>query len=783
MSYIFITQDQVDKDQNISSPFGPLGELVDLRTYRRWLPELGRRETIAERNARVVTYNVGLAVGIQSSNELEEEAQLLYEMLNDLKVWPSGRTAWVGGTHTAELHPASNFNCSFLAINRLEAFCDLFELLMLGTGVGFRVHKKDIYVLPRILNTPSISYTEYEPHLPEDRLENTRILQRDGDTIIVEVGDSRGGWIDALRILLSSYTGENMTTHLEGTGLVSDWLKITDIEFDLNSIRPIGERINGFGGTASGPSALMGILNDVFTVLKECPNETIRSIDAMDVCTSVARGVVAGSSRRSALICLFEEGDNLCATAKKGLYTDVSLARKSYRSQSNNTENIGAGQENKVKSFLLSNPDLSIDDESVRLFLDQFKPSLESLKAKFESVKTEGEPGFDNWARMQATRFYAARKWRPNQTPEQVWQNYCDVGTNPCFAPGTLILTKDGHFPIESLVGKTVDIWDGTQWVTVDNFRVTGTDKEVYDVELQSGQVITATDNHAFVLSDGTRKKLFELEIGDELLSHDHQIHGQLHEPGAYLKGFLLGDGTSTSDRPLLHLYDSKYACAEKLINSCKEIPVETVSTNAVVEPGFKEPVGNKSLMQGLSVRKLDLLPWVTTQRESLSHSVLNWSYESKIEFLAGFFDADGTACDTKNGFTYQVTSIHKETLSVIQLLLQSIGVYSTLRLRKDNSRINGTFNFGENTGGVCQVKPAYRLTIGQADSVILAKQIKFIRLLDFSCKTVSRNFRARKFKVRSITFNSIQKEVYCCTVPTNNQVSLSCNKIGRAHV
>ncbi len=793
MNDTFISKETVDSASEFYSlPFGPLGELVDIRTYRRWIPEKLRRETFFERNARVVNYNLGLAVGKVSTNALQEEADDMYKMLNELKVWPSGRTAWVGGTSTTEQNPAANFNCSFLAINRMEAFADLNELLMLGTGVGFRVHSKDISKLPVVVNWPELIFENLKPVPKDERRESTIVRHSSGDQVTISVGDSREGWIDALRLLFASYTGLSTDiTHIEGFEHVAEWAEVGEMFFEFNHVRPMGERIKGFGGTASGADALKGILKEVSIILEDVPTEDtgfdyigkIRSIDAMDICCAIAKGVVAGSSRRSALICLFEEGDELCAQAKRGLYTNPDLASKSYRSQSNNTENIGAADLDRVKKFLFQNPSLHISSPFVEEFLKTVAPSVEELAPKFETVKTEGEPGFDNWARMVMMRFYAAKKWRPNLEPQTIWENYCDVGTNPCFKAGTLVLTKQGHYPIELLVGKTVDIWDGNQWVTVDNFRVTGKDKEVYDVELHSGQVITATDNHTFVLADGTKKKLFELQEGDELLSHEVQVHGDLKEAGAYLKGFLLGDGTSTSDRPLLHLYDTKYACAERLINSCKELPIRELVTNAISEPSFKEPVGNKSLMRGLSVRKHELFPWVSTQRENLSYDVLNWSYESKLEFLAGLFDADGSASDTKNGFTYQITSVHKKTLNMVQLLLQSIGVYSTLRCKNDSSRFDGTYDFGEDKGGICNIKPAYRLNINQANSIKFASQVSFTRLSDFSQKTTKVSYREKSFRIRSISYNSVASEVYCATIPTNNQLSLSCNTVtGNCH-
>ena len=434
----FISLSRQKEDSSIQPPFGPLGELVDLRTYRRWLSKEGRRETVAERNARVVNYNVGLAIGRQSTNELQQEADLMYEMLNNLQVWPSGRTAWVGGTQTSETHPMSQFNCSFTAINRLEAFCDLFELLMVGAGVGFRVHSKDIAKLPNLVTPlPTLIFDDYSPVEKPSRLENTCIKVNKSGVLEVYVGDSREGWIDSLRVLFSVYfLDEKIISHIQKNSDIN-LFEITGITFNVNNIRPIGERINGFGGTASGPKALQGILEDVAKILTDVPKNSkgssnLRSIDCMDISCAIARGVVAGSSRRSALICLFEEGDELCAKAKQGLYTNPSLAGKMYRSQSNNTETLGSRELEQLKKFLFANPDLHLNHEVVKDYFAGFAPSIEKLENKFETVKTEGEPGFDNWMRMTAQRFYAARKWRPGVSLDNIWDWYCDVGCNPC---------------------------------------------------------------------------------------------------------------------------------------------------------------------------------------------------------------------------------------------------------------------------------------------------------------------------------------------------------------
>jgi adenosylcobalamin-dependent ribonucleoside-triphosphate reductase len=418
----FITQADIEQaEKEVGVPkFGPLGDVVDTRTYRRFLKDKGRRETFFERNARTTNYSANLAVGMQSSDELQDEANLLYSYMNQLKVWPSGRTQWVGGTDCTKQNSEANFNCSFTAINRPTAFEDVANLLMLGVGIGYRVHYKDINQLPEIYKGElEVQYKTYTPVPKNQRQEETTISYHGENkfTCEVVVGDSRKGWSGTIQHLINVY------------------FQLVDVPkvliFNFDSVRPIGERIKGFGGTASGPEALEGILRNIVDIFEECPEKKLRSIDCMDIVGAEARGIIAGSSRRSALIGLGQEGDILFRNAKLGLYTNPALAKKSYRSQSNNTENIGSNYEEKVKAFALANPNLDIQHPEVLAFLQTFAPSKEKLTEMFESVKTEGEPGFDNWPRMQLLRFYAARKQRPQYSDEEIWVRYCDCGTNP----------------------------------------------------------------------------------------------------------------------------------------------------------------------------------------------------------------------------------------------------------------------------------------------------------------------------------------------------------------
>lgn len=487
----FITQADIEQaEKEVGVPkFGPLGWITDYRTYRRYLPKIKRRETFFERNARTVNYNLSLALPLQDIDELKEETELMYSFMNNFLAFPSGRTMWVGGTETSESNPACNFNCSFLAINRLSAFLTLFELLMVGTGVGFRVFEKDISQLPSIKKLPEIEFESYIPRLPQDRIEDSYYQEiDDGKTWKIYVGDSRKGWIDALEYFLECVFTDN---------------GVTNIILNVDSIRPMGERINGFGGTASGPEALVGIIQNVHRVVSECPAAKLRSIDCMDICTAVAKGVVAGSSRRSALICLFDQGDLLCANAKVNM-----PEHKSYRWQSNNTECVGSLHTNELKTFLESNPDSDLD--TIIEFIDQFKPSLEWFEEKFQTIAASGEPGINNYLLMCAKRWLAVRKWRPNVPINEIWSLYCDVGTNPCHE----IILSAGFSQDKEQVGKGVSFCNLTT-LPLQNFVIGG----VLDYNLleQATRLITRVGLRQTCVQMPTQE-LHETQIEERLL-------------------------------------------------------------------------------------------------------------------------------------------------------------------------------------------------------------------------------------------------------------------------
>ena len=359
-----LTDEFIEKYPDFPEEMNELGKFVYYRTYSRWLPDKNRRETWKETCRRAVEYNVGLAPTER------EEAEKLFNNMFHLRQFLSGRTLWVGGTEVSHKYPMSNFNCAFCVIDDFEAFKDLFYLLMVGTGFGFRILKSDVDQLPRVRTDVKLIHRAYKAVLPEFREDETSIVFEKGRAAIY-VGDSKEGWVQALdhyfRILWDK-----------------DYRNIHTVEVVYNNVRPKGERLKTFGGTASGHESLKNMfakINNVITTDKYAPkpvNGKLRPIHCLDIANIIGENVVVGGVRRTAEIALLDANDDETLNAKNDLTPD-----KFHRFMSNNSVYY------------------------------REKPTREQMAKHFAILRDTGEPCFVNEA--------AASERRPNFQ-----------GVNPC---------------------------------------------------------------------------------------------------------------------------------------------------------------------------------------------------------------------------------------------------------------------------------------------------------------------------------------------------------------
>lgn len=244
-----------------------LQEYVHKSRYARWIDKAQRRETWEETVQRYVEY-----FGNKFPHYPKGD---IYQAIVNLQVMPSMRAMMTAGP-ALERDPMAGFNCSFVAIDDVRAFDEIFYISMCGTGVGFSVERQYITNLPTVAET---------------------LISTD---IVIQVKDSKAGWSHAFRELLA----------LLYSGSIPKW--------DTSKVRAAGMKLKTFGGRASGPKPLEDLFKFAIALFKEASGRKLNSVECHDLVCKIADIVVVGGVRRSALISLSNLSDDRMRGAKNG---------------------------------------------------------------------------------------------------------------------------------------------------------------------------------------------------------------------------------------------------------------------------------------------------------------------------------------------------------------------------------------------------------------------------------------------------------------------------------
>ena len=250
-------------------------EFIHLSRYSRWLPKEGRRETWRETVTRYFDFfqeHLKQSCKYSLDKSLREE---LEDAVIHLDIMPSMRCLMTAG-EALKRENIAGYNCSYVAVDRPQAFDEILYVLMNGTGVGFSVERQFVGNLPTVAE-------EFHP----------------SDTTIV-VQDSKMGWAKAFKELVA------MLYH----GQIPKW--------DLSKVRPAGAPLKTFGGRASGPEPLRRLFEFTKEIFQNAHGRKLSSIECHDIVCKTAEIVVVGGVRRSALISLSNLSDDRMRVAKSG---------------------------------------------------------------------------------------------------------------------------------------------------------------------------------------------------------------------------------------------------------------------------------------------------------------------------------------------------------------------------------------------------------------------------------------------------------------------------------
>jgi len=250
---------------NIKTNWGMIGYVTYKRTYARRLNENDDNDETTEEFHDTIIRVLGGCQKQLKINFTNNELERAYKYMMELKFSVAGRFLWQLGTETIDkLGLMSLQNCAFINIDEpVKPFTWIFDVLMLGTGVGFNIQQENINKLPPVLDVDIVI---------------SRKDTKDADFI---VPDSREGWVSLLEKMLEAY-----------------FYKGVSFNYSTILIRSAGTKIKGFGGVASGPEDLVKGLNLIQNILNNKKGQKLTSVDCLDIVNIIASVVVAGNVRR-----------------------------------------------------------------------------------------------------------------------------------------------------------------------------------------------------------------------------------------------------------------------------------------------------------------------------------------------------------------------------------------------------------------------------------------------------------------------------------------------------
>ena len=215
-------------------------EFIHLSRYSRWLPDKGRREFWNETIERYFNFfEEHLKEMCNYSIDKKTRDELEVAILEQ-RVMPSMRCLMTAG-EALRRENIAGYNCSYVAVDRVQAFDEILYVLMNGTGVGFSVERQFVVKLPVVAEEFFMSDT------------------------VIQVADSKLGWAKAFKELMGMlYIGQ-----------IPRW--------DLSKIRPAGAPLKTFGGRASGPEPLERLFEFCVTTFQKSRGRKLSSIDSHDI--------------------------------------------------------------------------------------------------------------------------------------------------------------------------------------------------------------------------------------------------------------------------------------------------------------------------------------------------------------------------------------------------------------------------------------------------------------------------------------------------------------------
>lgn len=597
--------------------------LSDLKLYSdflKWDEDLGRYETWNEGVDKVLNTHT-TKYGDKVQPYLDEIRPSFYKK----EFLSSQRNLQYRGEQILK-HNVRLYNCCTTYAYSPDVFNKGFYVLLCGAGLGVSLRKKFIEQLP--------------PIIKKDNPEN----------VLFVVEDSIEGWADSAKALVSSYClHPSLDESYFGKNII----------YDFSKIRPKGAFISG-GFRAPGPDGLRQSLARIDALLGANAGD-FKSIVAYDVFMHLSDAVLSGGVRRSAMNVVVDHDDLDMIYAKTGDW----YTKTPWRGRSNN---------------------------SVGLIRDTF--SKEQFNKLVELNQGTSDIGF-------------------------VFTNSEDEIFNPCFTKSQRILTTDGWRSFEDLLnvgefsivqdnrvkGKLEngkEVWDfdldktGTTTNIVTKVAKTGELKDIYKLTTTCGREVEATGDHSFATPYGMTN-LLDLKIGDSILCPipDMSVSSDIWDTDymiGFLSGMIIGDGFYSNGASHIEIWEQQESTLEirSYIEKSAAILLGSLYKDTMYPRTSLSPVFNEILRTDAYVKyRLYSKPLMTVLQnygfkdKQNFEFILSSNTQYKAGIISGLFYSDGHVewNLNKKDISLRITQSNKELLTVVQLVLQELGIRANLYL------------------------------------------------------------------------------------------------------
>jgi len=396
---------------------------------------------------------------------------------------------------------------------------------------------------------------------------------------------------------------------------------------------------------------------------------------------------------------------------------------------------------------------------------DVYGDEFKELYMKYEGQTTTARVvnARELWFKILDAQMETGTPYLLYKDAANIKSNQKNIGTikssNLCVAPETKILTVHGYFEIQELHNETVNVWNGKEFSET-TIHKTGENQELIDIHTSDGCTLTCTKYHKFYIQtkyqSSKKKKTTEstnhekkdiintknvklveaqhLKEGDKIIKCEFPIIDNDKEmKHAYTHGFFCGDGTYNQSECNEKQHKCNYKshvghsfCKRHLDTETNEnYEIQTQETNYTCNAisYTKRPCVSlygekKDLLQHLEYRsygqvdeKNDKLNvQLPLDLEDKFFVPENYSLKSKLEWFAGYCDADGCIAHNGENQQLQASSIDRDFLLKVKFMLQTCGINPKIsKMRDECEKLLPDTN---RQLKLYKCKPVYRLLI-----------------------------------------------------------------------